>query len=39
MNKGQCSTCQHYKEEYCNLMDELVKPLDNCGLYTDGESE
>ena len=33
---GKCEDCKHYKEEYCILMDELVKPLDNCGMY-DGE--
>ena len=37
MNKGQCDNCRHYEEEYCHLMDELVKPLDNCGMYDEGE--
>lgn len=35
----ECETCQHYKikENYCNLMDELVQPQDNCGLYNKGD--
>ena len=37
VNKGQCSDCRHYKEAYCNLMDELVEPQDNCGMYDGGE--
>ena len=28
-----CGNCKHYKEAYCNLMDDLVEPLDNCGMY------
>ena len=31
-----CGNCKHYTEAYCNLMDELVEPQDNCGMY-DGE--
>jgi len=28
-----CANCKHYrKPKYCNLMDELVDPLDCCGL-------
>ena len=38
MNKGTCKECRHYSEKYCNLMDELVEPLDNCGMY-DGDPE
>ena len=31
-----CGNCRHYKETYCNLMDDLVQPLDNCGMF-DGD--
>lgn len=32
-----CSTCRHYQcPEYCVLMDELVKPADNCGMHDKG---
>lgn len=36
-NKRCCGNCKHYKlfEAYCNLMDELTEPTDNCGLYDD----
>ena len=38
MNKEKvCGNCRHYQEAYCNLMDELVAPLDQCGLYDGGE--
>ena len=33
-----CGNCRHYKETYCNLMDELVEPQDNCGMY-DGDNQ
>ena len=32
-----CGNCRHYKEAYCNLMDDLVEPLDNCGMFDDGD--
>ena len=39
-----CGNCNYYKEtyrkeyreSYCNLMDDLVNPLDNCGLFKRG---
>ena len=31
-----CGNCRHYKKEYCNLMDDLVNELDNCGMF-DGD--
>ena len=31
-----CGNCRHYQEAYCNLMDDLVEPLDNCGMF-DGD--
>ena len=38
MNKENCcGNCKHYTEAYCNLMDELVEPLDNCGMFDGGE--
>ena len=38
MNKENCcGNCKHYQEAYCNLMDELVEPLDNCGMFDGGE--
>lgn len=37
MNEKCCGNCRHYQEAYCNLMDELVEPLDQCGLYDGGE--
>ena len=39
MNKGQCGDCKYYKvgEAYCSLMDDLVEPLDCCGLFDDGD--
>ena len=27
-----CEECRHYTETYCNLMDEIVKPADHCGM-------
>ena len=33
-----CGNCRHYQEAYCNLMDDLVEPLDNCGMF-DGDAE
>ena len=32
-----CSNCRHYQEAYCNLMDDIVNELDNCGMYDGGE--
>jgi len=33
-----CEYCKHYsKTNYCNLMDELVEPLDNCGMFNGDE--
>ena len=32
MNES-CEECKHYTKQYCNLMDELVQPVDHCGLY------
>ena len=34
-NKGCCGNCKHYAGEYCVLMDELVQPEDNCGMFDD----
>ena len=31
-NDECCATCRHYTT-YCNLMDEIVQPADNCGMY------
>ena len=33
--KGDCMNCRHFdsKHDYCNLMDDIVHPCDNCGLY------
>lgn len=29
-----CANCKHYKSnEYCVLMDEIVKQADNCGMW------
>lgn len=28
-----CGNCQYYREAYCSLMDDLVEPVDNCGLF------
>ena len=33
MNKEECCECQHYSKRYCHLMDELVNPEDNCGMW------
>lgn len=33
-----CAECKYYKEAYCNLMDDLVEPLDNCGMFDDGDN-
>ena len=40
MNKADnhCGNCRHYREAYCYLMDELVEPLDCCGMY-DGDDK
>lgn len=27
-----CGNCKHFQESYCNLIDDLVNPLDNCGM-------
>ena len=32
-----CGNCRHYKETYCNLMDDLVNELDNCGMFDEGD--
>ena len=34
-----CGNCKHYTigEAYCNLMDELTEPCDNCGMYDEAE--
>ena len=32
-----CAECKYYKEAYCNLMDDLVEPLDNCGMFDNGD--
>ena len=34
-----CEYCKHYRKEYCNLMDDLVEPLDNCGMFDNGDIE
>ena len=35
-----CETVGHYQNpKYCILMDELVEPLDNCGMYDNGEKK
>ena len=33
-----CGNCRHYTfgKAYCNLMDELVSPEENCGMF-DGD--
>ena len=33
-----CEYCKHYSEAYCSLMDDLVEPLDGCGLF-DGDEK
>ena len=35
----KCGNCRHYREAYCNLMDELVEPLDNCGMFDNGDEQ
>ena len=35
-NEEYCGNCKHYQEAYCNLMDELVEPLDHCGMCDTG---
>ena len=37
MNES-CEECKHYNKHYCNLMDDLVEPLDNCGMF-DGDNK
>ena len=33
MNNDCCGKCKHYQcPEYCILMDEIVKPVDCCGM-------
>jgi hypothetical protein len=32
-----CGNCKHYSEAYCNLIDDLVEPCDNCGMCDCGE--
>ena len=39
MNKGCCGDCRHYSEAYCHLMDDLVEPLDCCGMFDGVEIE
>jgi len=39
IKKGHCGNCRHYKEAYCYLMDELVEPEDNCGMFDGVEVE
>ena len=34
-----CANCNHYSEAYCSLMDDLVNPLDNCGMFNCGDEE
>ena len=34
-----CGNCRHYREVYCNLMDDLVNELDNCGMYDGAEHD
>ena len=34
-----CGNCRHYKEAYCNLIDDLVEPCDNCGMCDCGDKE
>ena len=34
-----CANCKHYSEAYCNLIDDLVEPCDNCGLCDTGSDE
>lgn len=36
-----CRNCAFYVfgEAYCNLMDDLVEPADNCGLFKRGGTE
>ena len=33
-----CGNCRHYQDNYCNLMDDLVQQLDNCGMF-DGDDK
>lgn len=33
-----CGNCRHYTKHYCNLMDDLVEPLDNCGMFDNGDN-
>ena len=33
-----CGNCKHYQDNYCNLMDDLVQQLDNCGMF-DGDDK
>ena len=34
-----CENCNHFQcPHYCVLMDDLVEPADNCGLY-DGDEK
>lgn len=28
-----CGNCRHFQESYCHLIDDLVEPLDNCGMF------
>ena len=28
-----CANCKHWSEAYCDLMDDLTEPADNCGLW------
>ena len=27
------ANCKYWSEAYCNLMDDLTEPADNCGLW------
>ena len=42
-----CANCKHYtetyrrayRESYCSIIDDLVNPLDNCGMFNCGDAE